>query len=370
MAVFWASLGLVAYAYFGYPLLAAVLARVHGAAPLAGDRHPPLTVVLAAYNEAPRIAARVRNILEQDYPAENLRVVVVCDGSRDDTAMRADVGDPRVRVIALDRNSGKAVALNHAMAAVDTPLVAFADARQRYAPDALRRLVAAFADPSVGSVSGELMIDPQAGGAHDIGLYWRIEKRLRHDEALLGWLHGVTGAIHAVRRELYVPMPPGTILDDMWIPLHVVEARHRVWMERSSVAHDMASATAEEEFHRKIRTLAGNWQLFARMPGLLNPFRSRVFFAVLSHKCARLVAPWALLAAWAASALAPGTFYRGMFWLQCAAYAAAAFAVLRPGIARRLPLLPTAGTFLLLNLAALLSLPAAFRNTSLLWKKH
>ena len=368
--VFWASLALVAYAYAGYPLLAACLARWRGSDPASGEDMPRLTVVVAACNEAGRIGTRVRDILAQDYPSERLRVVVVSDGSRDDTAQQADVCDARVRVIALERNGGKAVALNHALAAIDTPLVAFTDVRQRYAPGALRRLVAAFADPSVGSVSGELVIEAATGGPQDISLYWRMEKRLRHDEARLGWLHGVTGAIHALRRELYVPMPAGTLLDDMWTPLHALRAGHRVWMERSAVAFDTASATAGEEYRRKLRTLAGNWQLLARMPGLLNPFGNPVFFALLSHKGLRLLAPWALLLALVASALAPGPVYTLMFLLQCAAYAAAALAILWPGIARKVPLLPAAGTFLMLNLAALFSLPAAFGNTAHLWKKH
>ncbi|MFT3761953.1 MAG: glycosyltransferase family 2 protein [Pseudoxanthomonas sp.] len=368
--VFWTGLALVAYAYAGYPLLTSALARFFGRAPRRDQATPAITVVVAAHNESARIGERVRDILAQDYPADRLRVLVVSDGSTDDTARQADVGDPRVRVLELPRNGGKAVALNQALAQVDTPLVAFTDARQHYAAGAVRQLVSAFADPDVGAVSGELVILPGAGAAADTGLYWRMEKRLRHDEALLSWLHGVTGAVYALRRELYAPMPPGTILDDMWVPLHAVQSGRRVWMARDAIAYDVSSADAGEEFRRKLRTLAGNWQLLARMPRLLNPFRNRIFFALLSHKWLRLLAPWALLATWLASALANGTFYRAMFLLQCLAYAAAAAALAWPRPAKRVPLLPTAGTFVMLNLAALLSLPAAFIDTRHLWKKH
>lgn len=164
-SVFWLSVGVVGYAYAGYPALAALLARDRGDNPQEGDACPPLTVIIAAYNEQDRIGARVRDVLAQDYPAENLRVLVVSDGSSDGTAAAADVGDPRVRVLALPENAGKATAINAAMAAVDTDLVAFTDARQRYGRRALRALVAPFADPGVGAVSGELVI--HAGGESD-----------------------------------------------------------------------------------------------------------------------------------------------------------------------------------------------------------
>lgn len=370
--VFWLGIGLVAYAYAGYPWLVSMLARMHGQAPREDDTCPPLTVVVAAYNEQARIAARVLDILGQDYPADRLRVLVVNDGSSDDTARMAAVDDTRVRVLPLSGNMGKAAALNAALEQAGTELVAFADARQRFTPGALRFLVAPFSDPRVGAVSGALVIQAGAAGdsAHDLGVYWRMEQKLRANEALLGWLHGVSGAIHAVRRGLFRPMPTGTVLDDMWIPLHVLRGGHRVWMAQRAVACDQASATAREEFSRKLRTLAGNWQLIARMPALLDPWRNPVFFAWFSHKFLRLLAPWALLAALVASALSQGPFYRVAFHAQWLAYAGASLALCLPRLARHVPLLPASGTFLLLNLAALLALPASFLDASRLWKKH
>lgn len=366
-AAFWASLTLVAYAYAGYPLLVAVLARTRGTAPrTVGAPLPDLTVVIAARDEGPRIVGRVADVLAQDYPPERLRVCVVSDGSGDDTAARAAAsGDPRVQVLALPVGRGKAAALDAAVARCATPLLAFTDARQRYAPGALCALVAPFADPTVGAVSGELRIDGDGGG-----LYWRIETRLRADEARLGWLHGVSGAHHAMRRALYVPMPVGTILDDMWLPLHVRFGGARVWMARDAVAHDRSSRGAEE-FARKRRTLAGNWQLLARCPRLLHPARNPVCFAWVSHKLLRLLAPWALLLALLASALAGDPAYRVALAAQLAGYALALLALLAPRLATRLPLLPAAGAFLLLNLAALVSLPTAlFADHARLWRRH
>lgn len=370
--VFWLCIGLVAWAYAGYPLLAAVCARRYGASPDEGEPTEALTVIVAAYDEEARIAARVHDVLAQDYPAELLQVLVVSDGSRDGTARAAAIDDARVRVIALPHNVGKAMAINAAMRHVDTALVAFTDVRQRFAPGSLRALVAPFADPAVGAVSGELVIAANADGSGEgVGLYWRMEKRLRSDEARLGWLHGVSGSIHAMRRALYRPMPPGTVLDDMWMPLQVIHAGHQVWMARDAIAFDRASISVDEEFQRKLRTLAGNWQLIARLPWLLNPLRNPVFFAWCCHKFLRLLVPWALLAALAASALAGGAVMRAMFWAQLLGYAGALAGLMLPRLATRLPLLPAASSFVMLNFAALLSLPASLAmDPSRLWKKH
>jgi cellulose synthase/poly-beta-1,6-N-acetylglucosamine synthase-like glycosyltransferase len=333
---------------------------------------PSLTVIIAACNESARIGARVRDVLAQDYPHDKLRVAVVDDGSSDGTWKAAETGDPRVRVIRLAYNVGKAAALAIAIESSDTEIVAFADARQRFAPNALRKLMEPFADPRVGAVSGELVIESAPGTAADIGLYWRMEKVLRDNEARLGWMHGASGAIHALRRELAQPPPPGTILDDMYLPLSVVFAGSRVAMVRDAVALDRASADALEEFRRKLRTLAGNWQLIARMPRLANPFTNPVFFAWFSHKFLRLIVPWALLAMLIACALAwRQPFYRAALIMQLAGYAGAAFALLRPRLGARVPLLRTIGSFVMLNAAALLSLPACLAlDPRGLWKSH
>ena len=381
IALFWLCTCLVAYAYVGYPLLVATLARRRGRNP--NNNHhtpdfPPLTVVVCAYDEEARIAARIADILAQDYPAGHLHVLVVSDGSRDLTAEVAATSaafDDRIRVLALPRNVGKAAALNAAMAQVDTPLVAFTDARQRYAAGALQALIAPFKDPRVGAVSGELVIlDTVADTDQQIqegGLYWRMEKRLRADEARLGWLHGVSGSVYALRRNLYKEIPAGTILDDMWVPLQVTLAGRWVWMARDAIAYDQASANANEEFSRKLRTLAGNWQLIARLPILLHPWRNPVFFAWFSHKFLRLLVPWALLLALLASALLPGGFFRFALLAQLSAYVLATIGLRLPTFARRIPLSSAAGTFLMLNLASLLSLPASLSaDSSRLWKKH
>jgi cellulose synthase/poly-beta-1,6-N-acetylglucosamine synthase-like glycosyltransferase len=371
IVIFWVAIALVVYSYALYPLLTVALARWLGRTPRQDAIAPPLTVIVAACNEASRITARVRDILAQEYPAKNLHVVVVDDGSSDDTAAAADIGDPRLRVIRLAENVGKAAALNAGVAAAQTDLVVFTDARQRFAPGALRMLAEPFADPEVGAVSGELVIEPGTPGrAADIGLYWRIETSLRESEAHLGWLHGVSGAIHAMRRELVPTLPAGLILDDMYFPITVLFGGKWVWMARNAVALDSASLDESEEFRRKLRTLAGNWQLIRALPRLLNPFTNPVWFAFVSHKLLRLVAPWALVAALVASACTMQPFYIVLFILQVLAYAVAALAIFCPRAVRQIPLAGTAGTFVMLNAAAFWSLPACLLHPRRLWQKH
>lgn len=375
VTIFWIALALVVYTYALYPLLVMALANRFGDSPAGAPFTPPLTVIIAACNEESRIANRVRDVLAQDYPADSLRVIVVDDGSSDDTARAAAIGDARVEVIRLALNRGKAVALNAALQKCATEFVAFTDARQQFAQHALRRLLEPFADANVGAVSGALhLID---NGSYtprpaDIGLYWRMERALREWEARLGWLHGVSGAIHAMRCELAKPLPAGTILDDMYLPLNVLFAGRRVWLAQEAIAIDHGSAEEAEEFRRKLRTLAGNWQLIARLPRLLNPLTNPVFFAWFSHKFLRLIVPWALLAALLASAFASGAiFYRAALIAQLGAYVGAAAAIAKPRLCIRVPLLRAAGTFVLLNVAALLALPACVAlDPRGLWKKH
>lgn len=380
---FWAPSVFVVWVYVLYPLLVIWLA--HRQAPKASakvaDTQPPataMTVVIAAHNEAERVGKRIVDVLAQQYPADLLQVLVVSDGSEDgtaDIARTVAIGNPQVRVLESNSNRGKASALNLAMALVTTPLVAFTDVRQTFAPGALRALAAAFDDPEVGGVSGELVFaaDPGHDDTHsgNIGLYWRLELALRAAEAKLGWLHGVSGSIHAIRRELFRPLAEGTILDDVAIPFDVLRAGMRVELTRDARAVDKPSDNVAEEFRRKLRTLAGNWQLISLYPDLMSPRRNPAFFAWLSHKFFRLIVPWALLVILFASAFLSGPFYRLVFFIQLAAYLLAALALLRPRLVGRLPLASSLGTFVLLNTAALLSLPAwLVGDPRRLWKRH
>jgi cellulose synthase/poly-beta-1,6-N-acetylglucosamine synthase-like glycosyltransferase len=309
-AVFWAAFSLVFYVYAGYPLVLAVWARVaaRGWQRVSGDLLP-VSIVLAARNEASRLPQRIENLLALDYPADLLEIVVVSDGSTDRTAhalapyTTAGPGDgpaPRVRLIELAPHGGKAAALNAGVAAARHDTIVFADARQRFAPDAVRHLVANFADPAVGAVSGELVLDCEDGASpssasDSVGAYWQFEKWLRAQESAIDSMLGATGAIYAMRRACWRPLPEGTILDDVLAPMRAVLAGWRVVVEPRARAFDVTAPDVAAESRRKTRTLAGNYQVLALEPAILVPGRNRVWVQYVSHKLGRLAVPWALL---------------------------------------------------------------------------
>ena len=361
--IFWLSAACVVYTYIGYPVLLAVMARLWPRA-TTGVGHPPalpVSVVLAAHNEESRIGDRIRELvaLVAARPAAG-EVIVVSDGSTDSTVAEAQAaadaesatgGMVPVRVLVQEPKLGKAVALNRAHAAAAHPVLVFADARQTWAPDAIERITENFADPSVGAVSGDLVVDSAPGVMAGVGLYWRFEKWLRRTESRFDSMVSVTGSISAVRRELYRPIPTGTILDDVYWPLAVAMRGHRVVHDPEARAYDRLPEKARDEFRRKVRTLAGNYQLMARMPASLVPWRNRVWWQFVSHRALRLIVPWALLALLAASASLEGWLYRTAFWSQAALYFLGLAGTLRP-VGSRSRLASGIASFLVLNAAA------------------
>ena len=202
---------------------------------------------------------------------------------------------------------GKARALNAGVAAARHEVLIFTDARQAFADDALRALVAPLADPQVGGVSGELLLDSESGAGDStigegVGAYWRYEKWLRRHESLIGSIVGSTGAIHALRRSSWLALPDDTILDDVLAPMRTVLSGARVIFEGSARAYDRTATTADAEFRRKTRTLAGNYQLLMLEPRVLLPVINPVWFQFVSHKLGRLIVPYALIALLVSSA--------------------------------------------------------------------
>ena len=332
--LFWFPLGFIVYTYALYPLfiLAAARLRRRPAPPVqADDRLPPVTLIIATYNEEDTIEAKLANCDELDYPRHLLEIIVVSDGSTDgtDEILRRSSG---IVFIEADGHFGKPHQLNRALAKARGEIVVFSDARQIYRPDALRMLVRRFADPRVGVVSGELILrdpgagkhsggEPGAGAAEHIGLYWRYEKLLRNAESRVDSTLGATGAIYAIRRELAAPIPDDTILDDIEIPLQAFRKGYRVVFEPEAVAYDRPSTDIGAEFRRKVRTLAGNYQLFARNGWLLLPWRNRIWLQSVSHKFFRLLVPYAMAAVLVATALLGGAIWRVFFFAQLCCYA-------------------------------------------------
>lgn len=355
--LFWLCTAIVLYTYLGYPLLLALLCKLRRVEHLQAPFRGSVSIVMVAYNEEVNVARRLGELLELlDTTQVDGKVVLVSDGSTDRTVAvaRRLAGDPRVRILDLEQNVGKAAALTAGCEIARGEVLVFADARQRWAPDSLSRLLENFADPAVGAVSGNLVLESSLGVMAGVGLYWRYEKWLRKQESELYAQVGVTGAICAVRREHFQPIPAGTLLDDVYWPLQVAMQGKRVVFEDRAVAYDRLPSVPLDEFRRKVRTLAGNFQLLGRFPAALIPWKNPVWFQFVSHKLMRLAVPWALLGMLVASLCQlDSAFFQLALCVQLAAYGLAIL-----GLANathwRLPLASTAASFLVLNAAAFL----------------
>lgn len=368
--VFWGSLALVAYAYAGYPLLVWAWGRL---APRPVRRAPcadaRIAVIVVAHNEESRIRAKIETLLAQDHPAPRLDIVIATDGSTDGTPdiVRA-YADRGVRLLAFPQRRGKAACLNDAVAACDADLIVFNDARQMLNREAVRHLAENFADPSVGAVSGELVFvddpaHPSTSFAGGVDAYWRYEKFIRQQEAKTHSVPGATGALYAIRRSAYRPIPAGTILDDVAIPMQVVMQGLRTVFDGRAQAYDRPAQEPAQERLRKVRTLAGNYQLLAQQPKLLSPFANPIFVQFFSHKVARLAAPFAMLALLMVSvALTPSSpLAAACLVAQLAMLALAALPIVVPA-AGRLRVARLASAFLLLNWFAVLGLVQFLSN--------
>jgi len=372
--LFWISALIVAYVYVGYPCLLAVWARIADRrprrVPFEDGGWPSVAIIIAARNEAARLPSRIANLLEQDYPGPR-EIIVVSDGSTDGPgAALAPFGDA-VRLIEVPAG-GKPLALNAGVAASTGEVLVFADARQRFAPGTLRELVLNLSDPTVGGATGELVLDCEQGAAGDtsvgegIGLYWKYEKALRRNESRVWSTLGATGAIYALRRTCWAPLPAGTLLDDVLAPMRAVLDGGRIVFEERAIAYDRASVDATAESRRKTRTLAGNYQILAQEPRLLIPFVNPVWLQYVSHKVGRLIVPWALVGLFASSlSLAPGhAMYALALALQGAFYGLALSGAIFQGRQR---FARVAFTFVMMNFAALTGL-AALRRGREVWR--
>lgn len=304
IAVFLCAAVFVVYTLFGYPLLLAWLAGRRPRPVARADTPRTVTVLLPVHNGARFVAGKLDSLLALDYPRELLEILVLDDASEDDSARIADgYAGHGVRVLRLPRG-GKAMALNAGLAEATGEILFLTDVRQKLSPNSLRALNACFADPATGAVSGELVIlDGETQAEANVGLYWKYEKWIRGRLSALDSVPGCTGCIYAMRRHLARPLPPGCLNDDMYLPLQAFLAGYRVLLEPEAKAFDYPTALSSE-FRRKVRTLAGNYQLLGYMPRLLGP-ANRMWLHFVSHKIARLLLPFALLAALLASPFLP-----------------------------------------------------------------
>jgi len=356
--MFWVSVCVITYTYVGYPLWLYVGSRLFAKPIHAAAYFPTVSVIMAVRNEADVLPRKLQNLLALQYPAGQMEIIVVSDGSTDATKqVLSTFTSDSLRAIIQVRHEGKASALNQAIREARGEIVVFTDARQMIEPGALKHLMAKFADPSVGGVTGELILDKSAAGKslEGVGLYWKLEKKIRQWEASIGSVVGATGAFYAVRRNLLVTLPAGVILDDVYLPLQVVRQGYRMAFESQAVARESLQSSAAQEFRRKVRTLTGNYQLLQLAPWLLtrsNPLR----FQFVSHKLLRLLAPFALGSALLCAFLIPEGFYRLAAALQLFVYGSGVLALVRPKLRPFGPLPDAAFAFVLMNTAAIVAL--------------
>ncbi|MBX9581554.1 MAG: glycosyltransferase family 2 protein [Gemmataceae bacterium] len=299
----WACLGVVAFAYAGYPVLIYALSKLFGRPPVpppADDaRLPAVSLLIAAYNEEVDIEARVLNLLRLDYPRDKLELVIASDGSTDrtnDIVRRYEAAG--VKLVAYGENKGKATVLNRTVPTLSGEVVALSDANTHWAPDALRNLARWFADPSVGVVNGKLVLVDPATGRNVDGLYWKYETFLKKCESKLGALLGTNGAIYAVRKDIFPAVTPGTLIDDFVIPMNARRATGcRIVYDTKAVASEETAPTIRAEFRRRVRIGAGGYQSIALLWPLLSPAHGWVALTFFCHKIVRWVCPFFLLAA-------------------------------------------------------------------------
>jgi cellulose synthase/poly-beta-1,6-N-acetylglucosamine synthase-like glycosyltransferase len=290
-----APIVLVLYSYVGYPLLLAVVSRMRPAAdrpaPSEPAEWPSITITVPAYNEERAIAATIENLLAADYPAARRRVLVVSDASTDrtDDIVRR-YADRGVELLRLDERAGKTAAENAAARYVETELVVNTDASVRVLPSALKPLIQAFGDPTVGVASGRDIStgDESAEGNHGESGYVGYEMRVRSLETRVGSIIGASGCFYGFRRGVYDPDFPVGLSRDFASVLMARERGYRSVSVESAVCIVPRTLTVQSEFRRKIRTMARGLSTLWYKRALLNPFRYGWFaFMLASHKLAR-----------------------------------------------------------------------------------
>jgi cellulose synthase/poly-beta-1,6-N-acetylglucosamine synthase-like glycosyltransferase len=336
--LFWCAALFLVHTYFLYPVILFALdgveqllanlrfmQRGRELAPVRTQATlPRVSLVVAAYNEATCIAEKVKNSLALDYPADRFEVLIGSDGSTDGTnELVRSVEDRRVRLSTAPR-AGKASVLNRCIPMATGDIVVLSDANTMIDPAAVQKLVRHFEDPDVGVVCGKLRLFNPSQSDYEESAYWSYESLIKFYEGKRGAVMGANGGLYAIRRTLFTALPPGTIVDDFVIPLRILENGFKVVYEPEALAHEETTEDYGQEFGRRARIAAGNFQSLGMVPGLLSPSAGFRAFAFWSHKLLRWCAPALMgLALLANLFLLDSTLYRLTFAGQVLFYALA-----------------------------------------------
>jgi cellulose synthase/poly-beta-1,6-N-acetylglucosamine synthase-like glycosyltransferase len=284
--VFWGGAAALAWTHVGYPLAAAAAARLRPRPVRREDGEPSVSLIVAAHDEEDVIERRVENLLQLDYPAEKLEVVVASDASSDgtDELVNGIAGrESRVRLIKAPRG-GKVAAQNLAVRETAGEILAFSDANATWPPDALRKLVRSFADPDVAYVTGRATY-ADADGTNREGAYWAFELWLREQESRLGSVTGGNGPIYAVRRDDYVDVDP-RFGHDLALPYLMVQRGRRAVYEPEAISLEKPSRDLEDEYRRKVRMFEHCWLITLR-GGMFRDVDHVYLVSLLSHRVLR-----------------------------------------------------------------------------------
>lgn len=358
---------LMIYVLAGYPLLLRWVALRRSRPVQRQPIEPSVSLIIAVHNGERFLEAKLQSVLALEYSADKLEIIVASDGSTDRTEEIAErFAAQRVSLMRLPRG-GKPAALNAAIGQAHGEILVLTDVRQPLEPPSVARLVENFADPAVGVASGELLINAGASqGEADIGLYWRFETWMRDSLSSVDSMFGATGPFYAIRRSLAVPIPADTLLDDVYLPLAAYFQGYRLVMDSRARAYDVPTSL-ETEFRRKIRTLAGNYQILCAYPALLGP-GNRMWVHFMSYKFGRLLLPWLLLVLAAASFGLPAP-WRGIVLAGQTVFYGLALAdtwIFKPRLLKRLS--SSAHTFVVMMAATLGGLSVFFIPPRTLWK--
>lgn len=359
-AIFWLSVAAIGYAYIGYPLLLLLLSRIRPKPVKSGHWTPSVTVVIAAYNEERDLAAKLENTLALDYPPSHLEVIVTSDCSSDRTDEIARSFAARgVRLHRQEERHGKTAAQNAAVTKARGEIIVFSDATTHYRPDVLKLMVPAFADKSVGCVTGRVIYQDEKDSSVGTGTqsYWNYEFFLKRHESAVCSLIGVCGCMYAVRASAYIPLY-NEACSDFIIATTMVEQGLRAVYVPEAVCTEEPNRQAKKELAARVRIISQTFADLWRNRSVLNPFRSGFYAIQLwSHKLMRYLVPVFLIAIFIASAfLVPrNAFYAAVFLMQVAFYLAAlvSWALERLGVTFSLLALPQ--YFVITNLASLIA---------------
>lgn len=335
--IFWLSTGLVVYTYIIYPLILSPLSRFFGSNKVSDfkklDKNdlPTVGIIIAAYNEESEIINRLENLDGINYPKEKYIIYLGSDGSTDNTNnLVENYKNENLKFYPFEERRGKASVLNDLCASSQEEILVFSDANTMFEASAVNALVVNFNKENTGGVCGELKLLSNDKSDNQDGAYWKYEKYIKRKEAEINGLLGANGAIYAIRRKLFVPIPSNTIVDDFMIAMNIVLQGYDLRYEPSAIANEFVPDTISQEFNRRVRIGVGNYQAFFRLPRMLNPFyKGTYFFTYFSHKVIRWFTPHLLLMLLISNLflLVDGVWYQIALALQITIYIVSVIAV-------------------------------------------